>query len=614
MLRQVASGLIALHLGLSSLLLAQSPAGGLSSSPLPEPQVREGSSPVEDPQIGALIERAERHFRQGEAARRRGDFSQARQEFDRAVDTILEARLKVSEHPQLLAYYRSLIERVHAVELEVARRGGAPLQRYEPSLLEQLAQIELGKEDLKAGSRETEDIALDFPVTITPEVRQFIHYFTRNPKGRATMEVGLQRAGRYLPMARRIFQEEGVPLDLVWLAQAESNWRPYARSPMNALGIWQFISGTGAKYGLRQTGWLDERLGLEQPTRAAARYLRFLYERYLDWSLALAAYNCGEAAVDRAIAASGYADFWYLHRRRLLPAETRNYVPIILAIIIIAKDPARYGFQVEPEPPLEYETVPVEGPIDLRLIAEVAGTTPEQIQDLNPELKRGYIPPGETYTVRVPVGVGELVGEMLARVPTEHRDSWRIHRVAQGETLQSIAEQYRVSTEQIAEVNALDGKASLEAGTRVIIPTSVARQASGRSLGLEVTRLSVVRITVRARPGDTITRIAARYGLSAHDIARLNRMSPRARLRAGQKIVLALPASRVKTSSVSKASRSTVSSTKAQGRRLTYRVRRGDTLSEIAARYDVTVAELRQWNRLRTDLLKPGQTLLIYRP
>ncbi len=619
MLRRIVSGLIGIQLGLFSSIAALSPVRGefeARAAAAPQGELRPEASPpsVQDAQLHALIQRAEALFRQGETAYRQGDFVRAREAFDRAVDAILEARVNVSAYPQLLAYYRSLIERIHAYQLEAAMQGAEFRQQYEPSLLEELAKIELGREDIEAGARETEEITLDFPVTITPEVRQFIHYFTRNPKGRATMEVGLRRAGRYLELARRIFQEEGVPLDLVWLAQAESNWRPHARSPMNAQGIWQFIPGTGAKYGLRQTSWLDERSGLEQPTRAAARYLKFLYERYLDWPLALAAYNCGEATVDRAIAASGYADFWYLHRNRLLPAETRNYVPIILAIIAIAKNPERYGFtDIELEPTLEYETVPVQGPIDVRLIAEAVGTTPEHIRDLNPELKRGYVPLGETYAVRVPVGTGEQLIALLERVPVGNRDSWRIHSVAEGETLQSIAEEHRVSAEEIARVNDLGSEARLPAGTRLIIPTSVRRRPLESVPGVELARLSVVRLAIRVRPGDTITRIAARYGLSARDIARLNGLSPRAKLRAGQTLVIAVPSERVKRSNASRVSSRTKSLAPARGRRLAHRVRPGDTLLEIANRYEVTVADLRRWNRLSGDLIKPGQILVIYR-
>ncbi len=611
MWQRILSGLIGIQLGLLSLSGVPVSAGEDQS---PEASASQETAPAEtssfsaqDSQLRALIQRAESFFRQGEAAYRRGDLVRTREMFDRAVDTILEARVNVSADPGLWAYYRSLIGRIHAYQLEAALQGAEFRQQYEPSLLEELAKIELGEEDIKAGERETEEIALDFPVTITPEVRQFIHYFTRNPKGRATMELGLRRAGRYLEMARRIFQEEGVPLDLVWLAQAESNWRPHARSPMNAQGIWQFIPGTGAKYGLRQTQWLDERSGLEQPTRAAARYLKFLYERYLDWSLALAAYNCGEATVDRAIAASGYADFWYLHRNRLLPAETRNYVPIILAIIAIAKNPTRYGFtDLEPEPTLEYETVPVEGPVDLRLIAEAVGTTPEHLRDLNPELKRGYIPLGETYAVRVPVGTGEQLSALLARVPVGQREAWRIHSVAEGETLQSIAEEHRVSAEEIARVNDLDTAARLSAGMRLIVPVAQ-RRPPERVPGVELVRLSLVRVTVHVRPGDTLSRIAARYGISVREVARLNGLSPRARLRAGQTLVLTLPSDRVRKSSSSKASLAA-----RHRRRLTHRVRPGDTLSEIATRYDVSLTDLRRWNRLSSDLIKPGQTLVIY--
>jgi membrane-bound lytic murein transglycosylase D len=219
------------------------------------------------------------------------------------------------------------------------------------------------------------------------------------------MEVGLQRAGRYRQMAEKIFKEERVPLDLIWLAQAESVWKPNALSRAAAKGIWQFIPSTGTRYGLTQTRWVDDRSHPERSTRAAARYLRWLYDHFAgDWLLAMAAYNSGENRVDSAIAKCGYADFWELYRRNLLPQETRNYVPIILSITIISKNQKRYGFSVTPDPPLNYDTFDLPAQTDLKVAADLIGVSYDVLRDLNPELRHGVTPADQRYTIKLPRG------------------------------------------------------------------------------------------------------------------------------------------------------------------------------------------------------------------
>jgi membrane-bound lytic murein transglycosylase D len=576
---------------------------------------------LQDQALKALVARAEQHYQRGEIEYRQGNLVRAREEFDRAVDVILDAKIDVRSIPQLLTYYRNLVERINTYQADsVARGQGFSEQKYESSLLEELAEIKLDEADLKASQDENIQAELDFPFELTPEVRQFIHYFTNNRRGRATMENGLRRSGRYLELAKKTFAEEGVPLDLVWLAQAESSWRAEARSRKAAQGIWQFVSFTGAKYGLRQNAWLDERSGIEQPTRAAARYLKFLYDRYLDWQLALAGYNCGEGAVDRAIAASGYADFWYLHRNRLLPGETRNYVPIIMAIIIVAKDPEKYGFVVEPEPSLAYDKVKVEGPMDLRLVAEAAGAPFGVVEDLNPELRRGLIPAGEEYAVRVPAGTGEQLQQLVARIPSDRRSYWRVHQVAQGETIAEIAEKHRLTPVEIARANELDAGADVAAGDRLVIPSKTPRVSVNTYTGVELARRTYTRTTIKARSGDTITKIAARYGISAGELARMNRLSVNSKLRAGQQIVLNLPnkstnqksTRRVNTPQPSK-SKAKTSAKGQSSRRVTHQVRSGDTLTHIANLYGVSVTEIRRWNRLPSNQLKAGQALVVYR-
>jgi membrane-bound lytic murein transglycosylase D len=628
MRKRFLGALITLQLIIPGLIVAQNLQQAASlQSPQESVQAVTGvadarTDELRDQALNALIARAEQHFQRGEAEYRQGNLTKAREEFDRAVDVILDAKVDVRNIPQLLNYYRRLIERINTYQADsIARGQGFSEQKYEVSLLDQLADVKLDDDDLKASQDETIQAELDFPFELTPEVRQFIHYFTNNRRGRATMEHGLRRSGRYLDLAQKTFREEGVPLDLVWLAQAESNWRAEARSRKAAQGIWQFVSFTGAKYGLRQNAWLDERSGIEQPTRAAARYLKFLYDRYLDWQLALAAYNCGEGAVDRAIAASGYADFWYLHRNRLLPGETRNYVPIIMAIIIVAKNPEKHGFFVESEPSLTFERVTVEGPLDLRLIAEAAGAPLSVVQDMNPELRRGLIPAGAEHTVRVPVGTGEAFEELIARIPTDRRAYWRVHQVAAGETIAEIAERHRLTSQEIARVNELDGEAELTTGDRLLIPSKTPRVSVNTFTGVELARRTYTRTTIKARQGDTIAKIAARYGVSASELARMNRLSVNSKLRAGQQIVLNLPnkssnqrsTRRVNNPQPSK-SKAKPSANKAQSpRRVTHQVRAGDTLTHIANRYGVSVTELRRWNQLPSNRLKAGQALVVYR-
>lgn len=236
-----------------------------------------------------------------------------------------------------------------------------------------------------------------------PPVDQFVRYFTRGA-GRATFETGYRRSGLYRGLAERIFREEGVPVDMIWLAQVESLWKPWAVSSASAKGLWQFIPATGARFGLDRTYWIDERADPEKATRAAARYLKFLHRRFKgDWLLALAAYNAGEGAVGRAVARAGRADFWRLYRRGFLPRETRNYVPAILATIRIAKSPRRYGIRATPSTPWRYDTVTVREQIAMRDVAEMCGASLADAWQHNPDLRRGVTPPGR-YALRIPPG------------------------------------------------------------------------------------------------------------------------------------------------------------------------------------------------------------------
>lgn len=357
--------------------------------------------------VRRIINAAELHYQRGEQAYTGGQYDVARREFDEAVDTILTESIDVRSDDELRIYYRELIEKVNHYQIAALEQkdGGFAEQRFEPSPLDKLAS--LSDADLEeAGAADEEDLAarFNFDFTSALPVRQFINYFTRG-RGRATMEAGLQRSVRFREMAQRIFKREGVPTDLVWLAQIESGWNPYAYSWAAAKGMWQFIPSTGARFGLTQTYWVDERSDPEKSTLSAARYLKWLSTRYQgDWQLALAAYNTGEGNVDGAIARSGSRDFWRLHRGGYIAQETRNYVPAILAVVTIAKSPKKYGFEMPRAYPYRYQTRMVASQTDLRPLAKKLRVSYGTLLDLNPELQRGVTPPGK-HVIRIPAAL-----------------------------------------------------------------------------------------------------------------------------------------------------------------------------------------------------------------
>jgi membrane-bound lytic murein transglycosylase D len=356
-----------------------SPAANLYAQSLNVSSLRTTSSDVErdNPRVLQIVEKAEQHYKQGELNLKDRNVDAARTEFDKAVDSVLESGMDVRSNPRLQTYYLELVERVYRMEVAmpsapvqnsgqqtaqfvaastsatandvvpvVQQPGFLREQKFEPSPLDELSRLELTPEEKRVTTDDVAQLeqaksAVDFGFNSNSLIQGFLNYY--QGRGRATMETGLRRSGRYMSMARRIFREEGVPEDIAWLGQVESAWRPTAYSWAAASGLWQFIPATGARYGLRQNAWLDERNSFEKATRASARYLKFLANRYRgNWELAIGAYNTGEGNIDRAISRAGVADFWRVYP--YIAQETRNYVPNILATILIAKNPTKYGF------------------------------------------------------------------------------------------------------------------------------------------------------------------------------------------------------------------------------------------------------------------------------
>lgn len=516
--------------------------------------------------IQLTIERSEDSFQKGEEFFKAGEYAQARRSYDRAIELVLEAGIDVRSDARLKQQYQRLLDQINQRQTTLSKQLPTPVPLsaeakdeltdaqtaqlakqtqalkpgqpgYVSSPLDDITNLNLTDEERKATEDEAKAALLaaniDFGFRPNALVQSWINFY--QGRGRTTMERGLQRSGRYMSMARRIFKEEGVPQDLAWLGQVESAWLPNARSWAAAVGLWQFIPGTAARFGLRQDFYVDERSSYEKATRASARYLKFLANRYAgNWELAMAAYNSGEGNVDRAIARSGYADFWEIYQRGLLPNETRNYVPNILATIIIAKSPQRYGFAVKPVSALAYDTVLVNNSVDLRLAAEACDTSYEYLAELNPELKRGATPQGFTYGLRVPPGRGKHLQSWLARIPADKRNSWRLMTAQNEDSFATIAKRTGVSE---ATLSAINGGVEPKSGQKVIIPTgsSVRNVAAVAPKGVMTATASAAKMIVYiAKAGETITDIAARYGSSARDIAAINRLNLTAPLRAGQ--------------------------------------------------------------------------------
>jgi len=314
-----------------------------------------------------------------------------------------------------------------------------------------------------------------------PRVQSFVGQYQTSL--RAYMQQALLRASKYLPRVSRILAEEGVPRELAYLPIVESGFKVYAVSHAGAVGPWQFVRGTGQRYGLRIDGYVDERRDPEKATRAAARYLRDLYERFGDWHLALAGYNTGEANIER-IQEKGCDDFWEMSDRGYLPNETSEFVPRFLAAVEVARAPEEYGFDMPPASPTHFETVEVTRLISLKAVAELSGSDEDTIRELNPALNHGIVPP-QGYRIRLPKGTREQFEVALASyhepVLAAPRAE-RVHRVRRGETVESIARQYGVSPTALMDANRMRGNRSLKAGQQLRIPAKPARSRVVASL------------------------------------------------------------------------------------------------------------------------------------
>jgi len=463
--------------------------------------------------IPYLIERVKEKFAAGEANYKAGHLEAARREFDDAVDWMLESGYDPNSDPKLSELFHQVTDTIYAYELQAFRAGdGFSEAPAVPAPIDEVAEMTFPV-DPKLRERAEEaakNVSHDLPLTVNDVVASYLNFF-QTPRGRAIVETGLRRKGKYDDMIARVLREEGVPQDLIYLAQAESAFQPLALSRAGARGIWQFVQWRGNEYGLKRTWWVDERMDPEKATRAAAQHLRDLYGLFGDWYLAIAAYNCGPGNVQKGVERTGYADFWELYKRNVLPRETKNYVPIILALTLIAKDAAHYGISVDPEQKVETDTVKPGRAIDLRLVAETIDVDVATLRTLNPSLLRMATPDDPEFVLHLPSGTAATFSAEIADIPADKWVSWRRHRVESGETLTSIAKKYRVTPGAIAAANDLEAGTGLEAGEKLIIPAA---------RPVEETKSRLVRY--RVRRGDTLGGIADQFSVTDADIRKWN--------------------------------------------------------------------------------------------
>ena len=543
-----------------------------ATTPSPVPQVVAAPAPAApapqsqtDPVLD-LIALSNRHFETGQRELQLGHLDTAKTEFNRSLEVLLESSYGARTEPRIREHFDRLVERISAYEVTALAQGdGFTERRLDPASIDEFLTISTFEnpmatpETKQAVVDDLQETVHDIDIPLNTRVLAFVQLFTGRLKG--YLEEGLSRGARYLPMVQDVFRAEGLPLDLAYVPLIESAFKPSALSKAKARGIWQFMRGTGLEMGLKHDWYIDERADAEKSTYAAAKYLKSLHKMFDgDWHLALASYNGGPGRVQRAMARSGRKDFWKLSANsRFLPRETRDYVPLILAAMIIARNPAQYGMNITPWEEQEFETVQVAKAVDIRRVAEWVDIPVQTMQELNPELRRWTTPVRATdYELKVPMGTADIIRERLSEADPTELATLNRHSVKKGETLASIAKRLKVSRSDLAEANYLTLRSKVRPGQQLIIPRAPTL--------LLATRTENPAPVVEARRADVV--------------AVSNAQAPQVE--------------------------------KSEQSRRIHRVKRGDTLSSIARLYRTTVASLKRWNRINGNAIQIGQRLTIF--
>jgi membrane-bound lytic murein transglycosylase D len=514
-------------------------------------------APVEDPVL-TLIATSDRHFQAGRSAFEQGSVETAKQAFDRAVNVVLESAYGSRTEPRIREHFDRLVERIGTFDRKPPLEGELTERKPDPAVADPLAaaavaaatpQVPADAKSTTPSDGQPPEPAIAVP--LNQRVLAYIDLF--QGRLREFIEEGMKRGSKYMPMIQSVFRAEGLPLDLAYVPLVESAFKPTAQSRKKAKGVWQFMGRTASANGLRRDLYVDERSDVQKATVAAAKYFGTLGKLFDgDWHLALASYNGGPGRLQRAMKRTGQDDFWKLSKKpKALPRETREYVPMILAAIVIARNPSQYGFEFVPEAAPDYETVTLSRPVDLRHVAEWTDASPDEMKALNPELLRWTTPiKDEAYDLRVPAGTAAVVEARLAEA-SGPEGGLRWYTVKRGDTLLQISKKLGVKRADLAKANYLLTTSPVTAGQRLLLP----QEATLVKAAAETER-PVSMAEARATTG----------------------------------------------SATAEPDRATIS----------YKVKAGDTLTSIARIFSTSVSSLRTWNKLSGSTIHPGTRLTIY--
>ncbi|MEW5796393.1 MAG: LysM peptidoglycan-binding domain-containing protein [Candidatus Zixiibacteriota bacterium] len=582
----------------------------------------EDSASAVDDAVWRMLGLAEEYHSMGVLANREANWEEAQYYFEKSIKIMAGLDIETDTIPTPEATkYNTLLDNVISDYRLTLRSLGQLEGDVTPSVLvERFADLEerLEGDSLYVSGQREREITYDLPIKMNDRVKSSIVYF--QTVARDAFRKYLGRSKKYEKLFKEVLTRHGLPQDLIYLCLVESGFNTKAYSWARASGLWQFIASTGRLYGLERDWWIDERRDPKKATEAAARFLKDLYREFGDWELAMAAYNGGPGRVRSTIKKQGTEDFWRMRLRR----QTMDYVPLIYAAAIIAKDPERYGFRdVEYEPELRWDEVTIDRCLDLKAVAEAVGCSVDELKEYNPELLRNYTPPGQKhYVLKLPHGVRSQFLAAYESMPSPQETSWVTHTIRKGETISSIAAKYGVSQYAILESNHLGRNARIIAGKTLIVPVPLDREFARTTNGKN-REYKAEGSVYTVRQGDTMWDIARAFGTTVDALRRVNYIERGARIYVGQRLKLPSNAANLKQLAQSNDSpaQSPGGSSKSgsepaprpsSGAVRTHKVRVGDTLWEIARLYGTTTTNLRKLNNLsRTGRIYPGQILQV---